>query len=365
MHSPRCMSLCLVLSVILFSCQSKEKPAAAVKEKPVMSGSRKPAPPDFDASREVQSAKTIVAGELLLRMLQFDAPYPGFFQELRLYRDGTANTFRNVPDWALQASHGGRLGEKALAEVRRSLSEADLSGFSPSSMPEPSRLHTVLIFFDGNAYQRRNFNGPLPAKIQAGISVVQDAIKAAPGNSEEYRKAIDAAREAERVLRDGSGWNIPKELQLVPLRGGRSLLASVSGSRGNVKTAVYHVLLSYPDGRLAYQPVDPANWPGNPRTELRLTLEHPNEPGGIGITTVTHELVIGYRVLEDTLEVGTQSFPLLDGNLFIIRLDKNWMPMVRALQAHINEPSPASMILDAFKAQSATDGLIQSLRLGG
>ena len=45
---------------------------------------------DFDASTEVKGAKTTASGELLLRMLQFEAPYPGHFQELRLYRDGVS-----------------------------------------------------------------------------------------------------------------------------------------------------------------------------------------------------------------------------------------------------------------------------------
>jgi len=298
-------------------------------------------------------------------MLQFDAPYKGYFQELRLYREGTAITFRNVPNWALQNSQSGRLGENALAEVGRSLAEADLSRYSASSMPEPAGLHTVLIFFDGRAYQRRNLNGPLPTSIQAPIDVVQDVIKAAPNSFEEHRKSNDAAREAGRILREGSGWNVPKELQLVPLKGVQGLLLTVNGVRGDAKTSVYHVLLFFPEGRLSYQPVDPANWPNNPRAEVRLTFEHPNEPSGIGIKTVTHELVIVYRVIENTLNVDSHSFPLSNGNLFVIQLDKNWTPKVRAFHSYVAGPSLAPVILDEFKAQLRTDRLIQSLTLGG
>jgi hypothetical protein len=178
--------------------------------KQVESGSRNTSPPDFDASNEVRSAKTSVPGEMLLRMLQFDAPYSGFFQELRIFRNGTALTFRNVPNWAKQASHFASLNQSDLATVRRGIAAADLSGYTPSLKPQPTGQHTVLIYFDGQAYQRRNFNGPLPSTIQSAIDVVQDAIKAAPDDFEKFRIANDAAREEERVLREGSGWNVQR-----------------------------------------------------------------------------------------------------------------------------------------------------------
>jgi serine beta-lactamase-like protein LACTB len=321
--------------------------------------------PDFDASREVRDAKTIVPGELLLRMLQFEAPYPGFFQELKLYRDGSAVTFRNVPNWAYQASAFARLEQNELGGVRRSLAAIDLSENSASSSPQPAGLHTVFIFFDGQAYQRRHFNGPLPANIQAPIGVVQAAIKAAPSSSEQTRKAHDAGREEGRILRGGSDWRVPEELRLTPLKDVRGLLLTVSGIRGAAATSVYHALIFYPEGKLAYQPTDSANWPNNPRALVTITFEHPNGPSGIGIKTVTHEVVIEYRLIENTLNVGSQSFPLATGNLFVIRLDKNWVPVVRAVNTHIDGPSMAPTILEEFKTQLRTDEAIQSLRLGG
>jgi hypothetical protein len=368
---PRVLHVFLAMALIVFSCHSKndhgtKASSTSAIPKQVKSRSQTPSPPDFDASNEVKSAKTIVPGELLLRVLQFDAPYSGYFQELRLYRDGRALTFRNVPNWAKQASQGATLKESALATVRRSLAAADLSGYSASSMPQPTGKHTVLILFDGHAYQRRNFNGPLPASIQAPIDVVQKTLKEASDDFEKYRKANDAAREAERVLREGSGWNIPKEPQLTPLKDIRGLLLTVSGLRRETKTSVYHVLFFYPEGRLSYQPwIDRANWPGNPRAEVRLTFEHPNAASGIGITAVTHEFVIEYRVIESILKVADNSFPLTSGNLFVIQLDKNWTPTVRALHASVVGPSPASMILGEFKAHLRGDRLIQTLSLGG
>src|SRR5262249_27253052 len=104
-------------------------------------------------------------------------------------------------------------------------------------------------------------------------------------------------------------------------------------------------------------------WPDNPRAKVRLIFGQPNGPSGIGIETVTHELVIEYRLIENKLIVGSNTFPLAEGNLFVIQLDRNWIPVLRAVQAHVDGPSAASVVLDAFKDQLQTDGVIQSLSL--
>jgi hypothetical protein len=353
---PRFAHMLIALSLTVVSCRSNDPATQASSS----------SQPDFDASTEVKGAKITAPGELLLRMLQFEAPYRGYFQELRLYRDGVVLTFRNGPNSALQNSHNTKLGQNALDAVQRKLDALDLSGYSASSGTEPAGLHTMLIYFDGRAYQRRNINGPLPPRIQTAIDSLQAALKVEdPDAFQKVVKAQDAAREAERKLRAG-GWNVPKQLQLSALKGVRGLLLTVSGVRGGATTSIYHALVFYPEGKLSYEPIDPANWgPANPHAQVTMRFEHPNEPSGIGIKTVTHDLVIDYRLIENTLTVGTHSFPLTEGNLFVIQLaDKSWTPLARAVRAHIDGPSAPQAILEEFKAQ-LRDGAIQSLRLGG
>jgi hypothetical protein len=360
---PRFAHLLIGLSLTVVSCQSNDP---AINETQVPSRSQSLSQPDFDAFAEVKEAKVTAPGELLLRTLQFEAPYRGYFQELRLYRDGMVRTFQDGPKSSLQNSHNARLGQNALAAVQRKLEGFDLSDYSASSGPERAGLHTVLIYFDGRAYQRRNINGPLPPRIQAAIDSVQAAFKVEdPDAFQKLVKAQDAAREAERKLRAG-GWNVPKQLQLSPLKDVRGLLLTVGGVRGDATTSIYHVLVFYPEGKLSHEPIDPENWgPAYPHAQVTLRFEHPNGPSGIGIKTVTHELVIDYRLIENTLNVGTQSFPLPEGNLFVIQLaDKNWTPLVRAVHAHRDGPSAPQAVLEEFKAQ-LRDGAIQSLRLGG
>lgn len=367
---PRFAHVLIGLSLTVVSCQSNDPATegsnSRINETQVSSRSQSLSQPDFDAAAEVKEAKVTAPGELLVRTLQFEAPYRGYFQELRLYRDGMARTFRNGPNSGLQDSHNASLGQDALAAVQRKLEGFDLSGYSASSGPEPTGLHTVLIYFDGRAYQRRNINGPLPPRIQAAIDPIQAAFKVEdPDAFKKLVNAQDAAREAERKLRAG-GWNVPKQLQLSPLKDIHGLLLTVGGVRGDATTSIYHVLVFYPEGKLSHEPTDPANWgPAYPHAQVTLRFEHPNGPSGIGIKTVTHELVIDYRLIENTLNVGTHSYPLSEGNLFVIQLaDKTWTPLVRAVHAHIDGPSAPQAILEEFKAQ-LIDGAIQSLRLGG
>jgi hypothetical protein len=331
-------------------------------------------PAGFDDSSEVKFAKTTARGEYLLRMLQFETPYPGHFQELMLYRDGLAVTQRTVPNWAIQNSQFATLTTNALAEVQRRLTTLDLSGYSDSAEPQPSGLHSVLIYFDGRSYQRRNINGLLPASVQTPIDLIRAAIHAEANSRDAIQKtmqAYDALKNEEQILRDGFRWTVPKEIQHRSLEDRRGLLLTVSGLRGDAATSIYHALIFYPDGNLSSKPGDPGNWQGNPRAWLSMTFEHPND--GIGIKTVRHQLVIEYRLVGNTVHVGDSryaadagdsSYPLVDGNLFVIRMDKNWTPVVQAVRAHVDGPFDASTILERFKALLPTDSEIQSLRLG-
>src|SRR5688572_389771 len=174
------------LSLTVVSCQSNTR----INETQVSSSSQNLSQSDFDVSAEVKAAKESAPGELLLRTLQFEAPYRGYFQEVRLFREDVVRKFRNAPNSALQNSHNASLGQGELAAVRRKLEGFDLSGYSASSGPEPAGLHTVLISFDGRAYQRRNINGPLPPGIQAAIDSVQAAFKVEDPDA--FQKLVNA-----------------------------------------------------------------------------------------------------------------------------------------------------------------------------
>src|SRR2546429_10024026 len=48
---------------------------------------------------------------------------PRAYQVLELYTTGMAYTYRDVPNWAIQASHSGILNTEQLSEIRQMLTE--------------------------------------------------------------------------------------------------------------------------------------------------------------------------------------------------------------------------------------------------
>jgi len=55
--------------------------------------------------------------------------------------------------------------------------------------------------------------------------------------------------------------------------------------------------------------------------------------------------------------------PLDQGNMFIIRIEENWIPVVTQLHATVEEDIREQVVLDRFKSMLKTDPLIQQLQL--
>src|SRR3954470_17308241 len=55
---------------------------------------------------------------LLFKALQYEAPYPGFYQATTLTRNGIAFAGRVVPNWAVQNSIGAKLDDQQLEQVK-------------------------------------------------------------------------------------------------------------------------------------------------------------------------------------------------------------------------------------------------------
>src|ERR1051325_8696243 len=60
---------------------------------------------------------------LLLKLLQFNAPYPGYYQETSVDANGTAFTARVVPNWAVQNSVDAKLDDALLAQIKQMLAQ--------------------------------------------------------------------------------------------------------------------------------------------------------------------------------------------------------------------------------------------------
>jgi hypothetical protein len=74
-------------------------------------------------------------------------------------------------------------------------------------------------------------------------------------------------------------------------------------------------------------------------------------------------LEIRYDALERVVIVGSQRFLLSKGNMFIIRLNEDWLPEVEQVAARFDKRAEDEEVLKFFKHVLREDERIQKLEL--
>ena len=150
------------------------------------------------------------------------------------------------------------------------------------------------------------------------------------------------------------------------LNGAPVTLLTIKGSRLVSKTkvepvSVYHALIFHPkshvisvgggfsnDGPLSLATV---NW--------TIQLNPPDDYKN----TDKKELEIRHNVVAKTVTVGSERFGLSNGNLFIIRLNDDWLPASTQIRAQLTGPAERKEVLESFKSALPGDEVIQKLQL--
>jgi hypothetical protein len=73
------------------------------------------------------------------------------------------------------------------------------------------------------------------------------------------------------------------------------------------------------------------------------------------------ELAVIYDAVWQTITVGSQTFHLEKGNLFVIRFDENWQPQVTQLEATISKDAGVEEVVKVFKSVLSEDKTVQQL----
>jgi hypothetical protein len=147
------------------------------------------------------------------------------------------------------------------------------------------------------------------------------------------------------------------------LKGGPATLLTVKGSRRLSRTkveaaSVYHALIFHPEvigiggGFSNHGPLSTVTISWN-------VQRTPNDYKNID----EKELRIRNHVINKLVTVGDKRFSLSKGNLFIIRLNQDWLPASIQINGQLTEPVERKTVLDAFKSSSPGDELIQRLEL--
>ena len=306
---------------------------------------------------------------LLLKMLQFTAPYPGYYQQTGLNTDGTAFTARNVPNWAVQSSGHAILSDALLTQVKQMLAQIDFSPTPGFIEPEPNRLHTIFVFYNGHDYVRLNYNGPNPAQIDAIIALLNKEFRATERAREE-----EIAAHRKLMLESYGDWQNRPGITLNAgamvngCKGNRTLVVSVAGQRkpaassSLVNVSLYHALVFYPMTAVLIGSGSGGRWSDDPVQSNVLIWRVPNGNGPLSEGN-SKQVEVLHNAIDATITIANKTYRLADGNMFVIRVGADWQPTVTQLKEVFEEQATSHTSLNRFKALFKNDPSIQQLEL--
>lgn len=141
-------------------------------------------------------------------------------------------------------------------------------------------------------------------------------------------------------------------------------ILSVEGQRWGTwaaleRASAYHALVIFPPGELSNaESVSGGDDFTHTKVE-RWRLMRGQPPGRF--TAEERELEIVYDALWQTVTVGTRTYQLANGNLFVVRYDEQLQPAVTQLNATLNREGSTEEVVAAFKAQLREDAIAQQL----
>jgi hypothetical protein len=306
---------------------------------------------------------------LLLKLLQFTAPYPLHYEETSLDTAGNAFTGRIVPNWAVEASVNAKLDSAQMAQVKQMLAQLSLPSTPAALEPQQGQLHSVFIFYDGADFVRLNYNGPVPAEIDAILAILHKQFVAAEkARSDEFLAHEKLIKETYGDWLNRSGITINAGGQMHGCRGNRALMVLTAGQRKTDATAlptvvsVYHALVFYPGGAVMGAGSG-GRWSDDPVQSYVVIWKFPNANGSWAENTTERKLEILHNAIDATVTVGTKTYRLDAGNMFIIRIGADWLPSVTQLHEKFEEQATPQTSLNCFKTLFKDDASIQGLEL--
>jgi hypothetical protein len=335
----------------------------------VAPGQKAPAPRTSNSREWFNEDAVHHPNSLLLKFLQFTAPYPGFYQKLTLDGNGNAFTARIVPDWAIQGSVGAKLDGILLDQIKQKLSHLNLAPDPPQLEPREGQLHTAFIFCDGIAYGRYDFNGPLPAQVQEILDRLMTEIeREAKHHYEEFLKHHEQMEQLYGDWQNRSGVAVISGSRMHGLKGIRGLLLTITGQRkqaltaGTTEVSIYHALIFYPEGVLTGSGSN-GSWSDDPLSTEVVIWDAAKGNGSGEAKTDKKVLEIKHQAIDNTVSVGGGTYQLDAGNMFIIRMSNDWKPVVSQIKVFQDEQIQEQSVLDGFKSILRDDEFIKRLEL--
>lgn len=308
------------------------------------------------------------AKPLLFKLLQFTAPYPGYYQQTSLNTDGVAFTARNVPNWAMQNSSYAKLNDELLAQIKKMLAQLNLAPTQTVPAPEHNRLHSAFVFHDGRDYVRLNYNGPNPPQIEAILEILQKEFKgAARAREEEIAAHQKLMRETYGDWQNRAGVTVNTGGLMHSCKGNSALVVSMSGQRKTAATSspvtisVYHALVFYPLAAVASSGTRGRK--DDPVQSYEVIWRAASATGSFSENTSERKFEIRHNAIDATVTIAGKTYQLTAGNMFVIRIGADWVPTVTQLNDVYEAQATANTVLNRLKALFKNDPSIQQLEL--
>lgn len=304
---------------------------------------------------------------LLFKVLQYQSPYPGSYQELNLNKDGLAYSARVVPDWAIQNSRSAKLSESQIQEIRKML--ARLNSTSTSHMPEPSpgKVYTAFVYDDGKAFARRDYTDSIPAEVQSIFDFVNSEIE--KQENLKYEKILEHHKQLQEMYGEWEnkvGVVTPADSRMHSFKDTDGLMLTLNGRHRMPEskvadTSIYQALVFYPKASIA-QWGDGSHWSNDPISSIVIGWTLQKEATDEASKITEHKLEMKYNAIDKTVSVGEKIFSLADGNIFIIHMNDRWIPVVTQANYLMDTPVDEQKVLDYFKSVFPQDRMIQNLK---
>jgi len=306
---------------------------------------------------------------LLLKVLQFRAPYPGYYEQTSVDTNGVAFTARIVPNWAVQASVHAKLDEARLAQIKQMLGQLNLPATPGVVEPQSGQLHSAFVFFDGHDFLRFDYNGPNPAPIEAILTILhQEFMAAARAQREELAAHQKLMRETYGDWENRAGITRNAGGVMNVCKGNSAVVVLTAGLRKTVTASsplavsVYHALVFYPGAPLAGAGSG-GRWSDDPVQSYVLIWRLPNADGSFSAESPERKFEILHNAIDATVTIGGKTYQLTNGNMFVVRLGADWVPTVTQLREVFEEQTTPKVSLDRFKAILKDDASVQKLEL--
>ena len=104
-------------------------------------------------------------------------------------------------------------------------------------------------------------------------------------------------------------------------------------------------------------------WGDDPVQSYVVMWSLPNSNGAFSENTSERKLEILHNAIDATISIAGKTYQLNGGNMFTIRIGRDWVPTVTQLNDKFEDQATPQTTLNRFKAIFKDDMSIQSLEL--